>query len=84
MDRPKLSTTEMKERKLRLEDAINATRAAVEEGIVPGGGTVLIHLIPELERWAIDSAEPTLCERVTGDELLGVRILNIKLTLVES
>lgn len=67
--------TEMKDRKLRLEDAINATRAAVEEGIVPGGGTVLIHLIPELERWAIDSAEPTLCERVTGDELLGVKIV---------
>jgi chaperonin GroEL len=59
--------TEMKDRKLRLEDAINATKAAVEEGIVPGGGTVLIHLIPELERWAI--------ERVTGDELLGVKIV---------
>jgi chaperonin GroEL len=59
--------TEMKDRKLRLEDAINATKAAVEEGIVPGGGTVLIHLIPELERWAIDL--------VTGDELLGVKIV---------
>lgn len=44
--------TEMKDRKLRLEDAINATKAAVEEGIVPGGGTTLAHLTPELESWA--------------------------------
>ena len=44
--------TEMKDRKLRLEDAINATKAAVEEGIVPGGGTTLAHLSPELEIWA--------------------------------
>ncbi len=44
--------TEMKDRKLRLEDAINATKAAVEEGIVPGGGTTLAHLAPELEAWA--------------------------------
>merc|ERR1711957_169754 len=39
-----LTETEMKDKKLRLEDAINATRAAVEEGIVPGGGTTLAHL----------------------------------------
>jgi chaperonin GroEL len=44
--------TEMKDRKLRLEDAINATKAAVEEGIVPGGGTTLAHLAPQLEAWA--------------------------------
>ncbi|MBE9176290.1 chaperonin GroEL [Synechocystis salina LEGE 06155] len=44
--------TEMKDRKLRLEDAINATKAAVEEGIVPGGGTTLAHLAPQLEDWA--------------------------------
>lgn len=44
--------TEMKDKKLRLEDAINATKAAVEEGIVPGGGTTLAHLAPELEEWA--------------------------------
>lgn len=44
--------TEMKDRKLRLEDAINATKAAVEEGIVPGGGTTLAHLVPDLETWA--------------------------------
>jgi chaperonin GroEL len=44
--------TEMKDRKLRLEDAINATKAAVEEGIVPGGGTTLAHLAPQLETWA--------------------------------
>jgi chaperonin GroEL len=44
--------TEMKDRKLRLEDAINATKAAVEEGIVPGGGTTLAHLTPDLAEWA--------------------------------
>jgi chaperonin GroEL len=45
--------TEMKDRKLRLEDAINATKAAVEEGIVPGGGTTLAHLVPDLTSgWA--------------------------------
>ncbi len=44
--------TEMKDRKLRLEDAINATKAAVEEGIVPGGGTTLAHLTADLEEWA--------------------------------
>ena len=44
--------TEMKDKKLRLEDAINATKAAVEEGIVPGGGTTLAHLSPELEVWS--------------------------------
>ena len=44
--------TEMKDRKLRLEDAINATKAAVEEGIVPGGGTTLAHLAPDLATWA--------------------------------
>jgi chaperonin GroEL len=44
--------TEMKDRKLRLEDAINATKAAVEEGIVPGGGTTLAHLVPSLTEWA--------------------------------
>jgi chaperonin GroEL len=44
--------TEMKDRKLRLEDAINATKAAVEEGIVPGGGTTLAHLTPDLTEWA--------------------------------
>jgi chaperonin GroEL len=41
--------TELKERKLRIEDALNATKAAVEEGIVPGGGTVLIHLAQKVE-----------------------------------
>ncbi|HEY9903467.1 MAG TPA: chaperonin GroEL, partial [Candidatus Sericytochromatia bacterium] len=40
--------TELKDRKLRIEDALNATKAAVEEGIVPGGGTTLIHLIPKI------------------------------------
>jgi chaperonin GroEL len=55
--------TEMKDRKLRLEDAINATKAAVEEGIVPGGGTTLAHLAPELEAWANDNLS---AEQLTG------------------
>ncbi len=42
--------TEMKEKKLRIEDALNATRAAVEEGIVPGGGTAFIDIIPSLDQ----------------------------------
>ncbi len=41
--------TELKDRKLRIEDALNATKAAVEEGIVPGGGTLLIHLTTKIE-----------------------------------
>ncbi|MEM9923283.1 MAG: chaperonin GroEL [Cyanobacteria bacterium P01_D01_bin.50] len=59
--------TEMKDRKFRLEDAINATKAAVSEGIVPGGGTTLVHLIPELEAWAAD--------KLTGEELIGAGIV---------
>jgi chaperonin GroEL len=59
--------TEMKDRKLRLEDAINATKAAVEEGIVPGGGTTLAHLSPDLETWAKGN--------LSGEELLGAMIV---------
>ncbi|PSB13112.1 chaperonin GroEL [filamentous cyanobacterium CCP2] len=59
--------TEMKDRKLRLEDAINATKAAVEEGIVPGGGTTLAHLSPSLEEWAKSN--------LTGEELIGAMIV---------
>jgi chaperonin GroEL len=59
--------TEMKDRKLRLEDAINATKAAVEEGIVPGGGTTLAHLSPQLETWAN--------ENLTGEALTGALIV---------
>ncbi len=59
--------TEMKDRKLRLEDAINATKAAVEEGIVPGGGTTLAHLSPSLETWAQSD--------LTGEELIGAMIV---------
>ncbi len=55
--------TEMKDRKLRLEDAINATKAAVEEGIVPGGGTTLAHLAPELQTWATANLKD---EELTG------------------
>jgi chaperonin GroEL len=60
--------TEMKDRKLRLEDAINATKAAVEEGIVPGGGTTLAHLSPDLEEWAKNT--------LTGEELTGALIVS--------
>jgi chaperonin GroEL len=59
--------TEMKDKKLRLEDAINATKAAVEEGIVPGGGVTLLHLAPQLEDWA--------AQNLTGDELTGATIV---------
>ncbi|HBK97208.1 MAG TPA: chaperonin GroEL [Microcoleaceae bacterium UBA10368] len=59
--------TEMKDRKLRLEDAINATKAAVEEGIVPGGGTTLAHLTPQLEEWANTNLK--------GEELTGALIV---------
>jgi chaperonin GroEL len=64
--------TEMKDRKLRLEDAINATKAAVEEGIVPGGGTTLTHLAPGLETWAASNLK--------GEELLGAQIVGRALT----
>ena len=42
--------TEMKDKKLRIEDALSATKAAVEEGIVAGGGTALINVAPEVEK----------------------------------
>ena len=64
--------TEMKDRKLRLEDAINATKAAVEEGIVPGGGTTLAHLAPGLEEWSNSN--------LSGEELTGALIVNRALT----
>ncbi len=57
---------EMKEKKLRIEDALNATRAAVEEGIVPGGGTSLITAIPEIEK---------LIETLEGDIKTGAKII---------
>jgi len=60
--------TEMKDRKLRLEDAINATKAAVEEGIVPGGGTTLAHLAPQLEGWASNGLK--------DEELIGAMIVS--------
>merc|ERR1711959_320051 len=64
--------TEMKDKKLRLEDAINATKAAVEEGIVPGGGTTLAHLTPELENWPNQNR--------SGEELIGANIVAAALT----
>ena len=57
---------EMKEKKLRIEDALNATRAAVEEGIVAGGGTALVSTIPVLDK---------LVETLEGEEQLGAKIV---------
>ena len=58
--------TEMKEKKLRIEDALNATRAAVEEGIVAGGGTAYVNAVPAVEK---------LVSKVEGDEKTGVQII---------
>ena len=58
--------TEMKEKKLRIEDALNATKAAVEEGIVAGGGTIFVNIIP---------AVTALLADVEGDEKTGVQIV---------
>ena len=63
-----VTETEMKDKKLRLEDAINATRAAVEEGIVPGGGTTLVHLSESLVTWAKNNLKE--------DELIGAIIIS--------
>ena len=57
---------EMKEKKLRIEDALNATKAAVEEGIVAGGGTAYLNVIGEVEK---------LIDTVDGDEKTGVKIV---------
>ena len=57
---------EMKEKKLRIEDALNATKAAVEEGIVAGGGTAYLNVIPAVQ---------ALLEATEGDERTGVRIV---------
>ena len=57
---------EMKEKKLRIEDALNATKAAVEEGIVAGGGTAYLNAIPEVAK---------VMDTVDGDEKTGVRIV---------
>ena len=58
--------TEMKEKKLRIEDALNATRAAVEEGIVAGGGTAYLNVIADVAK---------VLETVDGDEKTGVKIV---------
>ena len=58
--------TEMKEKKLRIEDALNATKAAVQEGVVAGGGTAPINAIPAVR---------ALCETLEGDERTGAKIV---------
>ena len=62
-----VTETEMKDKKLRLEDAINATRAAVEEGIVPGGGATLAHLSENVVTWSKNNLKE--------DELVGAMII---------
>ena len=57
---------EMKEKKLRIEDALSATKAAVEEGIVAGGGTALVNVMPKVQK---------LADTLEGDEKLGARIV---------
>lgn len=57
---------EMKEKKLRIEDALSATKAAVEEGIVPGGGTALLSVVPTIE---------SLIQKLEGDEKTGAQII---------
>ena len=57
---------EMKERKLRIEDALNATRAAVEEGIVAGGGTALVSVIPALDKLVLE---------LEGEVQIGAKII---------
>ncbi|MGF6906166.1 chaperonin GroEL [Fusobacterium sp. PH5-44] len=61
--------TEMKDKKLRIEDALNATRAAVEEGIVPGGGIILLEILKEMEKFTFE-----------GEEGIGVEIVKKSLT----
>ncbi len=61
---------ELKEKKHRVEDALQATRAAVEEGIVPGGGTAFINALPALDR-LLEQSKDTM----TPDELTGVQLL---------
>nr|ARW65070.1 60-kDa chaperonin [Polysiphonia sertularioides] len=65
--------TEMKDKKLRLEDAINATRAAIEEGILPGGGSTYVHLSKELALWSE--------KNLSAEELTGSRIIQNALLL---
>ena len=70
----------MKDRKLRLEDAVNATKAAVEEGIVPGGGTTLAHISEELLEWAKDNL---LEDELIAEDLLTFHqpVLYLQVTL---
>ena len=66
------SEVELKERKLRIEDALNATRAAKEEGIVPGGGVALVRVLQSM----IEKQKTcTECAKMSDDERIGVKIL---------
>ncbi|MBU0573889.1 MAG: hypothetical protein KKH83_05380, partial [Candidatus Margulisbacteria bacterium] len=63
--------TELKEKKHRIEDALSATRAAVEEGIIAGGGSTFIHIIPSVQK---------IEDKTEGDEKVGVSIVRKSLT----
>ena len=65
-DKEAIASREMKEKKLRIEDALSATKAAVEEGIVAGGGTALVNVMPKVQK---------LADTLEGDEKLGARIV---------
>ena len=66
MDKKSRSSVEMKDKKLRIEDALNATKAAVQEGVVAGGGTAPINAIPAVR---------ALCDTLEGDERTGAKIV---------
>ena len=66
------SEVELKERKLRIEDALNATRAAKEEGIVPGGGVALVRVLQSMQEKQKTCTE---CKDMSDDERIGVKIL---------
>ena len=68
-----VTETEMKDKKLRFEDAINATKAAIEEGIVPGGGSTLVHLSQKLGLWS--------SQHLLFEELIGARIVQKALSV---
>ena len=64
---------EMKNKKLHIEDAINATKAAIQEGIVPGGGSTLLHLSQDLDLWS--------SQNLYSEELIGAQILGKALSI---
>ena len=70
--------TEMRNKRLRIEDAINATKAAIQEGIVPGGGSTLLHLSRDLDLW---SSQYLVSEELVGAQIL-VKALSVPLAKI--